>query len=306
MGLHQQQSETSTRSATLYLFFKVFASWFLRQKLQQKMTLPNQLMLKWFPLTNVLYDLYSLCVPTPLVYQQQSGSASRGFHPHNCWNKSSTHSNPDFSPVIPTKRASLFVQMFRTNAFGLYFGLPWPSFACDRLNDHNFHTHFCRASSQVQFVLHPPSTLQWEISVESPMHSWRSRHGRHSFKHWKRETYVKLLQPSAGHLTNGKDQVVQREIETGTVNCIWYLCILITWIPKSSPPWSASVLFRDRCLVPSPPQGCTHSVHGVQSWQSLPSLPQPNGGSEFLNSKNQVKFATNLETKSSNRDTQRF
>lgn len=152
-------------------------------KAATKMTLPNQLMLKWFPLTNVLYDLYSLCVPTPLVYQQQSGSASRGFHPHNCWNKSSTHSNPDFSPVIPTKRASLFVQMFRTNAFGLYFGLPWPSFACDRLNDHNFHTHFCRASSQVQFVLHPPSTLQWEISVESPMHSWRSRHGRHSFKH---------------------------------------------------------------------------------------------------------------------------
>lgn len=36
MGLHQQQSETSTRSATLYLFFKVFASWFLRQKLQQR------------------------------------------------------------------------------------------------------------------------------------------------------------------------------------------------------------------------------------------------------------------------------
>ena len=154
-----------------------------------------------------LWPVFTLCSNS--THLPAAIRASRGFHPHNCWNKSSTHSNPG-SWVNPTKRASLFVRMFRRNAFGLYLGLPWPSFACDRFNDHDFHTHFCRASSQVQFVLHPPSTLQWEISVESPMHSWRCRHGRHSFKHWKRENYVKLLQPSARHLTNGKDQVVQR------------------------------------------------------------------------------------------------
>ena len=36
--------------------------------------------------------------------------------------------------------------------------------------------------------------------------------------------------------------------------------------PWSSPPCIASLLFLDLCRVPSPPQGCMHSVHAVQSW----------------------------------------
>lgn len=37
---------------------------------------------------------------------------------------------------------------------------------------------------------------------------------------------------------------------------------------QSSPPCIASVLFLDLWRLPSPPQGCTHSVHAVQSFHS--------------------------------------
>ena len=45
--------------------------------------------------------------------------------------------------------------------------------------------------------------------------------------------------------------------------------MLVSPLPLSSPPCIASVLFLDLWRLPSPPQGCTHSVHAVQSCRKL-------------------------------------